>query len=408
LVTGSNAGSIGTFEFSDVENLIGAADNEDTFTFEGAGSLSGIVDGGTGTVVIGGTSEGDFNELTGGGVIRVGGEDSAQRVEIGDASGVTILNQSLVISNSGDGGEVYINGDIVSYGDSGLSIFGSGYTTTIGPGAGNVSGETPVTQDGVTTLSLVGDITISDSVVINGNVVIESTGGKITILDPGTITGNGDSTPDILTLRAPEGGVSIIGEVGGSGLDELIVVANNTSILTTSLESLSISVAMGEINVDETDAISLTNLNTGDGSITVDAGGNITLNGPVTTGGGDVTITGSAAINSTGSGWILTTAGPHSASLVDVIGPDASDISTDLVSIISPDSTLDYSSLFWDDEGRVRVSTYTSFLSPYTVGEDYTFQNDPGGDPSKAPRHTFVTAAPELQNFFSANPVLAD
>ncbi|MDG1364680.1 MAG: LEPR-XLL domain-containing protein, partial [Akkermansiaceae bacterium] len=45
-VTGANAGTIGSVQFSGVENLFGADGNEDTFVFEAAGSISGSIDGG--------------------------------------------------------------------------------------------------------------------------------------------------------------------------------------------------------------------------------------------------------------------------------------------------------------------------------------------------------------------------
>src|SRR6266850_4105126 len=56
-VTGANAGTLGRVTFSGVENLIGAAGNQDTFVFTPGGSLGGIVDGGAGgfdTIVLDG------------------------------------------------------------------------------------------------------------------------------------------------------------------------------------------------------------------------------------------------------------------------------------------------------------------------------------------------------------------
>jgi len=45
-ITGEDSGRVLSADFSSVENLTGAADNEDTFIFEAAGSISGIVEGG--------------------------------------------------------------------------------------------------------------------------------------------------------------------------------------------------------------------------------------------------------------------------------------------------------------------------------------------------------------------------
>jgi hypothetical protein len=47
-ITGEGAGYVDNVEFSGIENLTGAADNEDTFVFEDGGSLSAMLDGGDG------------------------------------------------------------------------------------------------------------------------------------------------------------------------------------------------------------------------------------------------------------------------------------------------------------------------------------------------------------------------
>jgi hypothetical protein len=45
-VTANNAGNVGGLTFTNVENLIGAAQNEDTFVFEQGGAIDGIINGG--------------------------------------------------------------------------------------------------------------------------------------------------------------------------------------------------------------------------------------------------------------------------------------------------------------------------------------------------------------------------
>ncbi|MCU0962996.1 MAG: hypothetical protein MUF48_23120, partial [Pirellulaceae bacterium] len=48
-VTGPGTGTVnGTMHFAGVENLTGAADNQDTFVFSAEGTLDGLVDGGAG------------------------------------------------------------------------------------------------------------------------------------------------------------------------------------------------------------------------------------------------------------------------------------------------------------------------------------------------------------------------
>ena len=56
-VTGPDSGTVGGVNFSGIENLTGAADNQDTFVFDAGSSLSGRVEGGAGgfdTVVLSG------------------------------------------------------------------------------------------------------------------------------------------------------------------------------------------------------------------------------------------------------------------------------------------------------------------------------------------------------------------
>ena len=47
-ITGAGSGDVAGVTFDQIEDVQGAADNEDTFAFEAAGSISGVVDGGAG------------------------------------------------------------------------------------------------------------------------------------------------------------------------------------------------------------------------------------------------------------------------------------------------------------------------------------------------------------------------
>ena len=61
-ITGSGAGTVGTITFADVENLVGAPDNKDTFVVAAGGAIAGTIDGGDGgfdTLVV----DGDAKEL---------------------------------------------------------------------------------------------------------------------------------------------------------------------------------------------------------------------------------------------------------------------------------------------------------------------------------------------------------
>jgi len=163
--------------------------------------------------------------------VTIGQNDGSHIVEIGSPEGPVYFDTAVTISNPADGGEVFINGSVVSEGN--LAIFGSGHTTTIGNGSVQNDGEGALNPalaalndnttliDNFTALYVEGDLTISDTLVINGDVVLVA-GGNITIDNPGVIKGNNDGTPDKLTLSAG-GNITIVGAIGGDGLQDLIV-----------------------------------------------------------------------------------------------------------------------------------------------------------------------------------------
>src|SRR5574341_1433064 len=67
-ITGSGAGSVGSVAFTGVENLTGAADNEDTFIFTAPGSLSGLLEGGDAgfdSIILDGTGDSVIYRFTG-------------------------------------------------------------------------------------------------------------------------------------------------------------------------------------------------------------------------------------------------------------------------------------------------------------------------------------------------------
>ena len=72
-ITGAGAGTFAGVSFAGIETLAGAAGNEDTFVFEVAGSLAGLVDGGAG----------GFDTL----VVHASGAGTASSVAIDGSSG---------------------------------------------------------------------------------------------------------------------------------------------------------------------------------------------------------------------------------------------------------------------------------------------------------------------------------
>ena len=64
-ISGANSGSVDSLSFSGIENLLGAANNDDTFVLEQNGSLSGGLDGGPGgydTLVLDGTWQSEVSD----------------------------------------------------------------------------------------------------------------------------------------------------------------------------------------------------------------------------------------------------------------------------------------------------------------------------------------------------------
>jgi hypothetical protein len=117
-ITGANAGAVEGIQFTDVENLTGAPDNEDTFVFEAEGSLSGLLDGGEGGFDSLELSGGRFNMAT----YAVSGPDSGTLDRDGDI--ITFVGMEPI--TDGDAADKTFSGtagaDIISISGSGSSI----------------------------------------------------------------------------------------------------------------------------------------------------------------------------------------------------------------------------------------------------------------------------------------------
>ncbi len=270
-LTGPDAGILtvagfAAVNFARVENLTGAAGSRDTFFFEAGGSISGQVDGGSGAVVIGNGAGGDptaaqSGPAPGAGVIHVGNANSAQHVEIGNAGATTVINQSLVISNPAAGGEVFVRGNIVATGSAGLSIFGSGHTTTIGPGSvvttvlpGTAAPAlTGIDQAGSTAITVAGDVTINDAVVLAGDAAITATAGNVRITNPGTLNGSVADLYNLSITTTGAGTVTLDGAIGATAkLKDLIINAAGDVVISGPISlagRLSITSATGKITL---------------------------------------------------------------------------------------------------------------------------------------------------------------
>ena len=101
-VTGDGSGELGLVDFTDVEDLVGAAGNEDNFVFTPGGSLAGGVDGG----------DGGFDTVT----IEGGEYDRVEYTATGPQSGSIDLDGNVIhydgvepLANSGTAADVIIN-----------------------------------------------------------------------------------------------------------------------------------------------------------------------------------------------------------------------------------------------------------------------------------------------------------
>ncbi|MBP1740747.1 MAG: 3-carboxy-cis,cis-muconate lactonizing enzyme, partial [Deltaproteobacteria bacterium] len=82
-ITGADEGSLNRMvDFSSVENLVGAVDNQDTFLFAPGGSISGVIDGG----------EGGFDSLG----IQGGNYETVVFTATGPDSGSIVLDQTVI------------------------------------------------------------------------------------------------------------------------------------------------------------------------------------------------------------------------------------------------------------------------------------------------------------------------
>ncbi|MGZ0172130.1 MAG: Calx-beta domain-containing protein, partial [Planctomycetales bacterium] len=119
-ISGTNAGLVGDFNFSDVENLVGGA-ADDNFIFNG-GLVTGSVDGGSGgvnTLTVGNTENAWTFERIDGGSVRLGpivtdpllSFDNLQLVNGGTAADTFTFDGGTIESLSGGTGEDAIQGD---------------------------------------------------------------------------------------------------------------------------------------------------------------------------------------------------------------------------------------------------------------------------------------------------------
>jgi Ca2+-binding RTX toxin-like protein len=194
-VTGKDSGYVGDIEFSGIENLLGGADNEDTFIFEQGGGLAGIIDGGEGgfdSLVVDGTYDTIIFTPTGpdsgyvdrdGDVIAYAG---LEPVKAGDATDVvfngTAGEDDWVVEDSPTTGQIQVRS---TTGAIETTSFNNPTTLTINLAGGNDT----------FTINSYGDSGFTGTLTINGDAgadkVIVSQDAYMTLTNTSIIIGFG-------------------------------------------------------------------------------------------------------------------------------------------------------------------------------------------------------------------------
>jgi len=164
-----------------------------------------IVIGAAGSADAMNISVADIHAAAGGnGAVVIGGADGSHVIAIGQqgAAAPVVLNNTLVLANPKQGGEVFVNSDLKLESGASLVIYGSGHTTTFGA---NTTTDTDILA--YDSVKVHGAVTLTAGIDGSGNIQLGSTSAH-------TLDGDGDQDPDRLTLLAP-GNVRITGTVGG-------------------------------------------------------------------------------------------------------------------------------------------------------------------------------------------------
>ena len=236
-ITGPNSGNVGNVSFNGAENLVGGADNEDTFIFEAGGSIGGVVDGGPGgfdTIVLsGGTYDTVAFTATGadsGSIERDGDIITYAGLEPLVASSITAANVSLTFNDTPQ---------TISIQDSGTAD--DGQITVV-----SSEGEDPIFS--VPTNSLTINAGSGSDIIIvksldnafgtNNTDLIINAGGGDDVIEIGPLAGNGPFQID-----------------GGDDTDTITAARNTDFALTdTSLtmgtESITLSGAAGSPTIE--------------------------------------------------------------------------------------------------------------------------------------------------------------
>ncbi len=238
----------------------------------------------------------DFQNTAG--QIVIGNENSHAIVTLGDAktdTGKLAFNQNLLISNPQNGGEIFIDDDLVGGKNADLTIHGSGHTTTLSADILTAAGS---------------NITINDSLKISGARLINS-GSSIQLgsssnhfLDGNSTTGN------TLTLEAAPntGNIVVEGIVGGDSTNKLSALtitgntASNTPSTSTKVNDVVFNSAVtiaGDVIIEASGTVTFSDTLTITGNLTITGAKSVVFGNRVIVSGtttGTITLTGGSGL----------------------------------------------------------------------------------------------------------------
>lgn len=201
------------------------------------------------------------------GQIVIGNENSNAIINLGDAKtddGKLAFNQNLLISNPQNGGEIFVDDDLVGGKNANLTINGSGHTTILSADISTAAGS---------------NVTINDSLKISGARTIAS-GASIQLGSASNhfMDANSNGADSLTLTTATTGNVVVKGIVGGDS--------------TNKLKSLTIGlVGQKAFNVSFDSEVTI------DGDVTIYASGTVTFKSALNiTNNGNLTIMGADLI----------------------------------------------------------------------------------------------------------------
>lgn len=313
-IVGPDAGFVGNVTFSNIANLTGAADNEDTFVFEVGGSLSGTIDGGAGgydtlvmnggsfdagTFVFDNSSDGSIDLMGGGLISYVGLEPITSSITLTDVvltfnsapSTITLTSagpgmmtitsgasetltfanptNSLTI-NAGGGNDTVVITSVDAAFNASLIINGDGGNDTI-----NLNADITFAAGKNLDVNLTNDAAAGDADTINvgtnANLELAGTGTATLQASRNILLNSGSSVTTVdgdITLSANQQATSTAGSFAG------VQIGSGAVVSATGLGTVTVQGTGGNSSVGNSYGVIL-----GDGSSISANGGAVTVTG---------------------------------------------------------------------------------------------------------------------------------